>query len=224
MRRGVLVPRSSSSSRWRGSFGQSQYSVPVGYDYAAEELVAGAFAVPLAQRTAGFACLLGEGREEVIDFDLVVEMGGAGDPQRDIPTPAELCAVDPEFGGDDAGASLVEDPVERRAAVALPPGGAESVEHPQFVEPLSRALVVRSPVKWRRRSCSVVSTRARSSRPQSPVTACYTVDDAHNVRVINSTRSSWVVTHLSFGFSRVSVAGAHSAPVAGYGGITLLRS
>ncbi|MDW5595289.1 hypothetical protein VSS74_13145 [Conexibacter stalactiti] len=123
----------------RVAVGEDEDAVAVGRGDAVEQALRGALAVPLAQRAAGRARLDGEPHEELVHVEAVGERRGAGDLERVAAAPEELVAVAAQLGGDDAGADLVEHPVERRRAFASSACRSEPVEHPQSVQPLQPA-------------------------------------------------------------------------------------
>jgi hypothetical protein len=86
--------------------------------HALEQLMGGAFAVPLPQRAVLGVGFRREQREELIDFDVVRELARVRYPERVRVSPTQATTLDPLVCGDDMRACLIEYPVIWGAARA----------------------------------------------------------------------------------------------------------
>jgi hypothetical protein len=93
-----------------------------------------AVAAPLDEFAARGRDLLGQAGEELVDFDLVLQLAGARDGDSRGVAPAQLGAFESERLRDDVGAGFVEHPVEGGAALTPLPRRPEAIEHAQRVE------------------------------------------------------------------------------------------
>jgi len=79
--------------------------------HALEQLMGGAFAVPLPQRAVLGVRFRREEREELVDFDVVRELARVRYPERVRVPPTQATTLDALARGDDVGAGLIEYPV-----------------------------------------------------------------------------------------------------------------
>ncbi len=112
----------------RCSVGECEDAVPVGPYEPVEEAVDRALAVPLGERPAAGGGFLGELREELVDRDVMVELGGVGERERGRVAPLQFPACDAVLRGDDVRAGLVENPVVGGASGAVRRWWPEAVE------------------------------------------------------------------------------------------------
>ena len=86
--------------------------------HALEQLMGGAFAVPLPQRAVLGVGFRREQREELVDFDVVRELARVRYPERVRVPPTQATTLDALVRGDDMRACLIEYPVIWGAARA----------------------------------------------------------------------------------------------------------
>lgn len=81
--------------------GELEDAVPVGPYAAAEDAVGRALLVPLRERAAVGDGFVRELREELVDRNVMVELGGVGDRERGRVAPLQLAARDAVLRDDD---------------------------------------------------------------------------------------------------------------------------